>query len=960
MRQLGKRGLKKAKTMRPKKGRTKTWLQEFFKDAPKGKVRRFIWWMHPRRQYKFWFSKNGAIFGAKMAVLGFAALLLLFGLLYAYYARELPDPSEIGYLNQATKFYDRTGEHLLYSIYGDENRTVVEFDKISEHAKHSTVAIEDKNFYHHIGLSPTGIVRAGFNNLRGKRTQGGSTITQQFVKNALLTNERSFERKIKEAILALELERLYSKDEILGFYLNEIPYGGTAYGIESAAHSFFNKPASDLTIDESAMLAALPQAPTYYSPYGERTGELIGRTHYIIDLMEEQGYITEEEATAAKGTDFLAKINQDFTPYRNIKAPYLVLEAQRRLEELYGAQTVATAGWKVITTVDLDLQAKAEKAIADNIPLLDRAGANNAAIVATDPNSGQVLAAAGRDFNNPEFGRYNIPFTAMRQPGSSVKPYTYATLMKGNYGGASVFYDLKTDFGGNYTPGNADDRYKGALTMREALAQSRNIPAVKALYIAGLENVFQTWREVGLVSSDLDPARHGLSFGLGSAEVKLAEHVNGYETFASGGVHHDQALWLKITNPQGQIVDEWRDTGGKRVFDEQIAFIINDILSDEGARAALFGRTARFLTVDGVEIAAKTGTTNARRDAWLLGYSTCVASGLWVGHTQNETLDVITPSLVGPIWHQFMVDAHVGKTCAEFKRPGGLKEVTLDRYSGRLPDDATGGSRVTDIFPAWYNPPASGGTEKFTLDIVSGKLATDCTPPGARRETAVGGVDAEIPPTDPSYSRWSAPVRAYAASIGRVGGVSGKPTANDDVHHCIPPKIAFTVTDHGGGNYTFTAEIQRGEFPGKQMDFKVNGNIVGGGAISGTGNCGENCYTWNGNPGAGKATAVFTDEGYYQITSDEKDVLGSSTGPFSITDPTPNEDVGDPGAMTTTNMSWTGGSPNFTVHVNGVLQPQCSGSARSCTINVPPGNSFTATVTDANGPSASKSVTFKK
>jgi membrane peptidoglycan carboxypeptidase len=944
-------GLKSARKA-VRKGRTKAYLHDFFKNAPKGRLRRFLWWLHPERQIKFWFSKDGALLAAKTTAFGFACLILFAGLVYAYYSKDLKDPTKIGYLNQATKFYDRTGKHLLYSIYGDENRTVVEFDQISDHAKHATVAIEDKNFYHHIGLSPTGILRATVNNLRGKSTQGGSTITQQYVKNALLTNERSFERKIKEAILALEMERLYEKDEILGFYLNEIPYGGTAYGIEAAAHSFFNKPASKLTVDESAMLAALPQAPTYYSPYGEHTDELRGRAHYIIDLMAEQGYVTKEEAEAAKATDTFAKLNKNFKAYRNIKAPYLVLEAQRRLEEQYGAQVVATSGWQIITTVDLDLQKKAEKAVADNIGAIIRDGGDTAAVVATDPNTGQVLAAVGgRDFNDPEFGRYNAAFTALRQPGSSIKPYTYATLMKGNYGAGTVLYDLSTDFGGGYEPSNADNRTKGAMPIRAALAESRNITAVKALYMAGLENTFQTWRDVGMVSSDLDPARHGLAFGLGTAELKLAEHVNGYETFANGGLHRDQALWLKITNPQGQVVDEWRDDGGKQVIDPQIAYIIADILSDTNAKRPLLGSLGRYLQIPGnIQLATKTGTTQSRRDAWTMGSSTCLTAGVWVGHHANKPMARYSILMAGPLFQDFMTAAHHGKKCKNFDRPDGIKKATLDRYTGRKPDEATGGNRVTDIFPSWYKPADASGTERFTIDIVSGKLATDCTPDGARREVAVGGIDAEIPPADPAYPRWSRPVRAYAARLGREAGVSAKPTEKDDVHHCKPPVFEeFKAEPEGVGTYKFTAKIKQGEFPGKQMDFKVNGQIISGGVVSGSGNCGMDCYTVTASVSSGKATATFTDEGYYQITSNEQDVLGASTGPFTITSPGEDQNVD---GMTTT-ISWTGGNGPYTVYVNGPapggFAPGCSSTANSCQINTAAPGEYRVYVQDSNG-----------
>lgn len=945
---MSKKRLKKSgkstKSSNSSKG-SKAYVSNFFKDAPKGKVAAFVWWLHPKRQYQFWFNRQGLILGGQLTGLAIASVILLFMILYIYYARTLPNPREIGFNNLATKFYDRTGEHLLYSIYGDENRTLVEFDQISSYAKNATVAIEDKSFYDHAGVSPTGILRASVNNVLGKPTQGGSTITQQYVKNALLTKERSFERKIKEAILALELERLFTKDEILGFYLNEIPYGGTAYGIEAAAQSFFGKPARDLTIDESAMLAALPQAPTFYSPYGENTEKLKGRAHHIIGLMEEQGYISSEEAKAAKEVDVLAKVNKDFKPYRDIKAPYLVLEVQQRLERQFGAQVVASAGWKVITTVDLDLQQKAEKSINDNLGVLDKAGANNASIVATDPNTGQVLAAAGRDFNNPEFGKFNIAFTAKRQPGSSVKPYTYATLMRENYGAGSIFYDLKTDFGGNYIPGNADDRFKGAMTMRESLAQSRNIPAIKALYMAGLENVMQTWRDVGLVSSDLNPSRHGLSFALGSAEVKVAEHVNGFETFANRGIHHDQALWLKIVDKDGGNVDEWKQTEGRRVFDPQIADIINDILSDEAARASLFGRTARFLTVDGVQLAAKTGTTNSRRDAWLMGYSTCISTGLWVGHTRNQTLDVVTPSLVGPIWNDFMRMAHEGKKCDNFKKADGIKTVTLDKYTGRLPLDNSS-NRITDIFPSHYKA-SEAGRETYTIDTVSGKLATDCTPESAKKTVTSGGISAEIPPEDPAFPRWNGPVQAWAASLGQSGGSGAKPTSNDDVHNCNDqkPNIGSVSVDKVGTQYRITANnVTKGTHGLKQLDFKIDGQIVSGGSMSISAN-GTYSVDVTVSPGNHTAQVVVTDTALYS-SQKEKGFTAEAIAPLTITQAKEKTVM--------TEIKWSGNDGSVTVYRKSDNFTLCSSGGSSCNTakaNAPSGTQIYAK--DSSGKTSS-------
>lgn len=904
-------GYKPGKRSKPSHLRTRRYIQDFFSKSPhKSKARNFIWWLNPKQQFKFWFSKNGILISLKLVSLGVVSLSLLFGLVYAYYSKDLrgKDLRNLSFI-ESTKFYDRTGETLLYSIYGDENRTVIDFDEISKYAKWAVISIEDKNFYEHHGLSITGIIRASVDNALGRRgfRSGGSTITQQYVKNALLSNEKSYERKLKEAILSLEMERLYTKDEILGFYLNEIPYGGTAYGIEAAARSFFNKPASKLTIEESAMLAAIPQRPTYYSPYGENADELVVRTSLIIDLMKEQGYISEEEANKAKEVDLLAKVNTNFKAYRNIKAPYLVLEAQRRLEEEHGASLVATSGWKIITTVDLDLQKKAEKAVKDNMAIIDRAGGNNAALVATDPKTGQVLAAVGgRDFDNPKFGRFNGAFTAKRQPGSSVKPYTYATLMKDNYGAGSVFYDLRTDFGGNppYIPGNADNLFRGALTVRQALAQSRNIPAVKALYITGIGNVMDTWRDVGLVSSDLDPRRHGLSFALGSAEVKLAEHVNGYETFANGGIHHEQTLWLKITDQRGQVVEEWVESDGERVFDQQIAYIIANILSDESSSGPLWpGSLSGYNDIPGTPVAVKTGTTNSRRDAWMMGFSTKLTAGVWVGHTQNNRMSIVTPYLVGPIFDQFMTDAHNGKGKAgdsfDKLKPSGLKTLRIDRYTGRAP--VANSSTVSDLFPSWYKLPGSENVERFTIDTVSGKLATNCTPESAKKEVSVGGIDAEIPPDDLAYPRWSPPVKAYASRIGKQPGIGVKPAESDDVHSCNDKKPKVGDITYSDG--LISANIEQGKFSIKQVDFKLDGSTV----------LSDNSHPYQYTPsssleGKHNVTVVVTDDGLYQ---DSKNVtIDFDIGGVTITSPSNGSGFNHPSLVS---VAWEGDESPYRV-----------------------------------------------
>ncbi|HIA91811.1 TPA: hypothetical protein EYO12_01690 [Candidatus Saccharibacteria bacterium] len=882
----------KAKKDRLKKGVNKKkqskWQKEFYKDAPKGKVKRFFWRLHPKRQFKFWFSRHGLRTAFKFGMLGIASFFILLVGLYAYYSRELPPPEEISrrLIEQTTKFYDRTGQVLLYEVYGDENRTVVEFDEISDYAKQATIAIEDKNFYDHNGISISGIVRSAIQNFTSDTQVGGSTITQQFVKNSLLSREKTYERKIKEAILSLELERIYTKDEILGFYLNEVPYGGTSYGIQSAANNYFAKDSSELTIDEAAVLAAMIQRPTFFSPYGENTEELIARRDFVIDLMQEQGYITAEEAQASKETDTLAKVGSKGRELTDIKAPHFVLEAQRQLEDRYGSDTLAKGGLTVITTVDMKLQEAAEKAIADNIAAVDAIGGNNAALSATDPATGQVIAQVGsRDFTHPEFGTFNAALSR-QQPGSSFKPYEYAKAMESNQGAGTIYYDLATDFGGNYKPKNFDGGFKGANTARAHLGGSRNIPAIKALYIAGIGNVIDQVEKQG-VSINGDESNFGLALALGAADVLPAEHVHGFSVYANKGVYKEQTYILKVTNSIGEVLEEWQDSEGEQVVDPQIAYIISDMLADGPARAGIFaapGSTrGNNLIVPGIQTAVKTGTTNDARDIWTVGYSTRIAAGVWVGHSENIPLRTGASSAVQParIWDDFMTAAHdlsdyKDKT-PDFERPDGIKTVTLDRITGRLPLEGSSNGTVTDIFPSWYKPAEAVSGDPFVIDTVSGKLATECTPELAKQEVRVGGVSAEIPASDPSYRRWNAPVQARYGGSG--SGIASKPTSNDDVHSCsdAKPVVSIDNVSNSGNTYTVDVTVTKGKFPLTNLDYKVDGQIIAGGA-TGITSGGSYSKSFDLSEGNHTIEVVVTDEGLYQSSDNEKVTVAANNG----------------------------------------------------------------------------------
>ncbi len=624
---------------------------------------------------KLWFSKiKWKLLGKIFLWLMLAGVLSVAGV-FAFYAKDLPSPGNLNKrtIAQSTKIYDRTGTHLLYEIHGEEKRTEIPFSQMPDTLKYATIALEDQSFYTNHGIEITSIIRAGLADvLHRSATQGASTITQQLVKQTLLTSKKTLSRKIKEAILSIEISQKYSKDDILGMYLNQIPYGSNAYGVEAAAQTFFGKHASELSLDESALLASLPQAPSYYSPYGNHTSRLKARQEYALDQMARLGYITQAQATAAKQVDVISKIR----PFsENITAPHFVMYVKEYLENKYGDQAVEEGGLKVYTTLDWDKQQIAEQAIHD---YADKDAttykANNAALVAEDPKTGQVLAMVGsKDYfgkaspagctpgKNCKFeGNFNVA-TAMRQPGSSFKPYVYLTAFEKGFTPETNIWDVDTNFstdsGQTYDPKNYDGKNRGLMQLKNALAQSLNVPAVKTLYLAGVQNSIDTAHKMGITSLN-DPSRYGLSLVLGGGEVTLMDHVNAYSTFASGGIHHNQSTILKVEDSSGNVLEEYKSDAGNRVVDEKYVAMIDYILSTNDLRAPTFG-TNSPLNFSDRAVAAKTGTTNDFRDGWTMGYTPSLVTGVWSGNNDNSSM---APGADGvftaaPIWHNFMQKA---------------------------------------------------------------------------------------------------------------------------------------------------------------------------------------------------------------------------------------------------------------------------------------------------------------
>lgn len=821
-------------------------------------------------------------------IYGIAALsfFLLVAGVFAWFAKDLPSPNKINAITgaQTTKLYDRTGQHLLVEIYGDKDRSIIDFNQMPQCIKDATVDLEDKNFYKQGAFSPQGLIRA-FSGIvfRDPTKGGGSTITQQYVKNALLTNEHSYARKIKELILSIEIEQIYKKDDILKLYLNEIPYGSTAYGIQAASKQFFGINAKDLSLSQCAMLASLPQAPSYYSPHGNHTDELITKENHVLDLMVQQKHITQEQADAAKQVDVIAQV-KPYNPYANVTAPHFVQYVREQLEEKYGVKQVNEGGLKVITTIDLEKQKLAEQAISENMQSVRGFGGSNAALVSADPTNGQVLSMVGSyDYNDQTFGSFNVA-TALRQPGSSIKPIVYSSLLKKNYGAGTTLYDVTTDFGGGYKPRNYTGNTYGVVSVRQALASSLNIDAVKSLYLGGIDEMIGTAKDMGINTFTRNSSDYGLSLALGSGEVRLVDMVNAFSTFPEGGQHRNQVYALKITDSRGKVLEDNTKADAnkpKQVLDPQIAYMINSILSDNAARCSLGAfQCNNPLTLPNRPVAAKTGTTEDYKDAWTMGYTPRVVTGVWAGNNDNKPMTQAASIVSAPIWNQYMKavtkDDPVEQLTAN--RPSGIKDVTIDANTGKAPTGATKKTR-TDIFPSWYNLPKADGAQSGTIDTVSGKLATDCTPPAARKDITGALITAEVAPTDPAFNRWNPPVQALARSLGYDSG-GAVPTDKDNAHDCgdAKPNVSVSVTPSTGSQFTVTAGVTAGRYPVNTITFYRDGSPIST-QSSGAGN-----VSISDSPPAGNHSysAHVADTGLYEASSNTVSVTATGASSQSL------------------------------------------------------------------------------
>lgn len=727
---------------------------------PKDPVKRFFAHFRWERIKAYWFSKEGLKRIGKI----FAACVLIgiigVGALFVYYKNQLKEIqlNDLTISETVNTYLDRNGD-VLWEDKGDADyRLVVDGDDIATYVRQATVAIEDKKFYTHPGVDIFGLARAFLSTVTGKGVQGGSTLTQQLIKQVYFSNEAAsanrggISRKIKELILSIELEKMYSKEQIITMYLNESPYGGRRNGIESAAQTYFGKSAKDLNLAESALLAAIPNNPGVlnpYNPYGHE--QLIKRQHKVLNDMVEMGYITQEEADAAKEVPILDQILPETNQYKDMKAPHFVMEVKKQLEQKYGIQTMRNGGFTIKTTLDYRAQEMAEKAVAAGNEIKYQNGTDNIAMVSMDVETSQIIAMVGSvDWNTPVYGEVNAT-TSPLEPGSTIKPILdYSTLLsqKGDvlYGPGSILKDENIDsiycagYSGACALRNASGAFYGDLTIRQSLGNSLNIGAVKALRIVGIENGLEMAHKLGDKSYCADNNTAGLSMAIGSGcTVLMTEHANAYASLARGGTYKDLTMVLEVKDQSGKVVETWHDTAGERVLDEEVAYLLSNILSDSAARSITFGgqATSFGFVVPGVWTASKTGTTTTAnaavgKDLWMVSYSTAVVAVAWngnhdgsgVGAASNTVVRRVIADYMEPVHKQLYNEEGKWKAGDEPVRPSGIQELTV---SGKK-----------DLWQSWFTAEKTNiKTEKVKFNSLNNMRASECTPENLIKEVTV-------------------------------------------------------------------------------------------------------------------------------------------------------------------------------------------------------------------------------
>jgi len=744
-------------------------------------------------------------------------------------------------ITNSTKIYDRTGQILLYDIHLDVKRTNISFDEMGTNIKNATIAIEDANFYNHGGIRITSIVRAALSNLFHIGIGGGgSTITQQLVKNTLLTQNRSYIRKIKEWVLAIKIDRSMPKEKILEAYLNEVPYGGNVYGIEEAAKTYFNEDAQDLDLAQAAYLASIPQSPTTLSPYGKNKNKLDERKNLVLSRMLDLKFITKSDYDKAKNETVV------FQPQATmgIRAPHFVFFIKDYLEQKYGTDVVQNGGLKVTTTLDYSLEQKAEQFAKDGAAENEKNwNGSNTGIVAIDPKTGQILTMVGSRnyFDKNIDGNFNIT-TATRQPGSSFKPFIYATAFNKGFTPDTVLFDLPTEFqttcdaygkalpGHNqsdcYKPDDYDGKFRGPMSLRDALAQSINIPAVKLLYLVTLKDAFKTSQDMGITTLT-DPNQYGLTLVIGGGEVSLLDMTSAYGVFANDGVKENYTGILKIEDGSGNILEQYTPND-KQAIPKNTALTISDILSDNNARIPTFGAHS-VLEISGKQVAVKTGTTNNNKDAWTIGYTPSVVVGVWAGNNDNTPMKKGGSAVAGPIWNKVMAEALNNLPNEKFEKPN-------------LESDPT---QVKPVLRGFWQ-----GNDHYFVDKISGKLATAATPKETKIEKVITNVHSILywvdrsnvlgaPPTNPydnpQFSHWEIPIQNWwAQNKYKYPTITwaDAPTQTDDVHNDASKPVVSIIEPSSFVSYPPDQRIQikissSGRFPLQKIDIFVNDVFLG-------------------------------------------------------------------------------------------------------------------------------------
>lgn len=827
-------GGRQKKTAQKKSEQTRRRVEELA-DMPKDPIKRFFWKLHPKRLARSVFSKRGAINFLKFCGIMLLIGVVMIGAIYAYYRREISNlnPEDVSKSIQTTvnRYLDRNGK-LLWEDRGNDNyKLVVKSEEISDYIKKATVAIEDRSFYDHHGVSIAGLARAFINNIRGGSVQGGSTLTQQLIKQIFFTEEahergiKGIPRKIKEMILAVELERMYSKDQILTMYLNESSYGGRRNGVESGAQTYFGKKAKDVTLAEASLLAAIPNNPSRYNPYfinGNKA--LIERQHKVLRDMVETGVISQAEADEAKAVAILDTIKPESSQWQNIKAPHFVLEVKEQVEARLGLKVVRAGGLTIKTTLDLGAQEAAEAAVEAGSKLSAGVGADNLALGSVDVQTGHVIAMVGSvDFFKAGYGQRNAA-TSNLEPGSSIKPIAdFAPLFMQreglNYGPGSILKDedIRHIYCAGSTPNCNIQNYTrltyGDITIRKSLASSLNRPAVKAMYIVGIDKAIDITRKLGDKSYCVGNSHYGLSAAIGGGcTLKLIEHANAYASLARGGSYLPLNYILEITDSNNSQLYAWKEPKAEKVIDEQAAYMVTDILSDASARGLVFGSMGYSFgfVVPGVWTASKTGTTDngagRAKDSWMMSYSSKIATGVWSGNHDGAPLVSDSNIVVRRVINNYMESVHKNVYAPQGKwasgerinQPAGIKRAS---FMG-----------INDLWPSWFNPDSAGKKEAMTFDKVSKKKATDCTPEAAKVNVDVWTI------TDPTTKKeFRYALDGYDAN------------ADDDAHHCgdAKPTISnFSMSRGSGDKYKISFMVNKGAGDITNVTVTIGGQLV--------------------------------------------------------------------------------------------------------------------------------------